>query len=59
MNMFLKILIVKEVHLYAALPASIGFILLIITGALYADFSVKVFELVCWYVFRIDIFYHK
>ncbi len=31
MNMFLKILIVKEVHLYAALPASIGSILLIIT----------------------------
>jgi hypothetical protein len=37
MNYFLKILNVKDVNLYAALPASIVFILLITTTVLYVD----------------------
>ena len=37
MNYFLKILNVKDVNLYAALHASIGFILLTTTTVLYVD----------------------
>jgi hypothetical protein len=37
MNYFLKILNVKDVNLYAALPVSIVFILLITTTVLYVD----------------------
>ena len=46
MNFFLKILNVKDALLFAALPASIAFILLITTAAPYAGINGLVFELV-------------
>ena len=42
MNFFLKILNVKDALLFAALPASIVFILLITTTALYADIKLLI-----------------